>query len=220
MADSNSLLNLPVGKHISIRALINGEYVVRSYTPTSPPETKGYFELIVKTYPNGNISKYLDGLKIGDSIEVKGPKGNFSYFPNMVENIGMIAGGTGLTPMLQVIRFILSNPADKTKISLVFANVSFEDILLKDELDKLAADHPKQLKVHYVLNIAPENWTQSIGFVTEDIIRKCCPSPGPKSKLLLCGPPPMIKALSEIAEKVGFDKPRTVSKPEDMVFKF
>lgn len=76
--------------------------MIRSYTPTSLPESKGYFELLVKTYENGNISKFLDNLNIGDFIEVKGPKGNFSYSPNMVESLGMIAGGTGLTPMLQV----------------------------------------------------------------------------------------------------------------------
>jgi cytochrome-b5 reductase len=55
-----------------------------------------------KSYPTGNISKLMDELKVGDSIGIRGPKGNFAYKRNMVKAIGMIAGGTGITPMLQV----------------------------------------------------------------------------------------------------------------------
>jgi NAD(P)H-flavin reductase len=89
-------------------------------------------------------------LKIGDSINVKGPKGSFKYEPNMYENIGMIAGGTGITPMFQVIQYILENPEDNTNVSLIFANVSIDDILLKNDLEKFTK-HP-QFKLYYVLD--------------------------------------------------------------------
>lgn len=82
------------------------------------------------------MSQHMDHLKIGDTIEVKGPKGKFHYEPNMKAHIGMLAGGTGITPMLQIIngwwylkvynyqnkrtnpfyQAVLKNPADKTKI--------------------------------------------------------------------------------------------------------
>ena len=66
----------------------------------------------------------------------------------------MVAGGTGITPMLQVGDEVLANPADTTKVSLVFGNVSEADILLKKEIDARAKAHPKQFSVHYVVDKA------------------------------------------------------------------
>lgn len=59
----------------------------------------------------------------------------------MKKHLGMLCGGTGIAPMLQVIKEVLRNPEDKTEISLVFANETFEDILLKSTLDELAEKH-------------------------------------------------------------------------------
>ncbi|PNH07771.1 NADH-cytochrome b5 reductase-like protein [Tetrabaena socialis] len=89
--------------------------VVRPYTPTSPPDAKGHLDLVVKVYDKGVMSKFIDNLKIGDSLDIKGPIKKYPYEPNAKKAIGMVAGGTGITPMLQVIDAILANPADKTK---------------------------------------------------------------------------------------------------------
>lgn len=84
-------LGLPVGQHIRIRANVNGEVITREYTPTSSNDDKGYFELIVKIYPHGKMTQYLDKLKIGDLVEVTGPCGRFLYKKNMFKELGMIA---------------------------------------------------------------------------------------------------------------------------------
>ena len=79
---------------------------------------------------------------------------------------GMLAGGTGVTPMFQVVNAILRDPRDKTQLSLIFANVTEDDILLRTELDTLAAVHPN-FSVHYVLNNPPagaDAGTQGPGF--------------------------------------------------------
>jgi cytochrome-b5 reductase len=172
-----------------------------------------------QSYPTGNISKYVGELKVGDSISVRGPKGTFNYTPNLAREFGMIAGGTGITPMLQIIRAVLRNPNDTTKINLIFANVNEEDILLKKEIDELASKH-SNFNVHYVLNNAPANWTGGVGFVTPDMIKQYCPAPASDIKILLCGPPPMISAMTKATTELGYDKPRAVSKLEDQVFKF
>lgn len=99
----------------------------------------------------------------------------------------MIAGGTGITPMLQIIRAALKNPSDKTKLGLIYANVNPEDILLKKELDELAAKHPERFTVYYVLNNAPEGWTGGIGFVSKEQIEKYLPKTSDDIKILMCG---------------------------------
>lgn len=214
-------LTLPIGQHLTISATINGKEISRSYTPISSEEDKGYFELLIKTYPKGNISKYVDELALHDTIKVKGPKGRMQYKPNMAKHIGMIAGGTGITPMLQVISAIVRNPEDRTQVSLIFANVTYEDILLKKEIDTLAEKYPN-FKVHYVLNEAPKDkeWNGSTGFVTEDIIKAHLAGPNEDAKIFLCGPPPMLSAMKKATLNLGYQKANLVTKPEDQIFIF
>jgi cytochrome-b5 reductase len=155
-----------------LSAVIDGQEVVRSYTPISSDNTPGYFDLLIKSYPTGNISKYVAGLKVSQTMKVKGPKGAMVYTPNMVRRFGMIAGGTGITPMLQVIRAIVRGRAsgDKTEIDLIFANVNPEDILLRDDLNSLRKEDAG-FRVYYVLNNPPEKWNGGIGFVTTEMIK-------------------------------------------------
>ena len=149
--------------------------VVRSYTPISGDENPGYFELLIKSYPTGNISKHMATLKTGQKLKVKGPKGAMVYAPGLVRHFGMIAGGTGITPMLQIIKAIVrgrpkNGGKDTTQVDLIFANVNLEDILLKEDLDALAKEDDG-FRVHYVLNNPPENWNAGIGFVTPEMIK-------------------------------------------------
>jgi cytochrome-b5 reductase len=82
----------------------------------------------------------------GTTVKIKGPKGQMVYTPNMVKEIGMLAGGTGITPMLQIIRAIMKNPNDRTKVMLIYANVATNDILLQDDLEKLAATYTEKFR--------------------------------------------------------------------------
>jgi len=151
-----------------------------------------------QSYATGNVSKAIGLLKIGDTIKVKGPKGQMVYRPGLVREFGMIAGGTGITPMLQIIRAILKNSSDRTKISLIFANVNEEDILLRKDLEQLVEDEKSRFKLYLVLNNPPaEGWTGGVGFVTEDMIKEHCPKPAKDIKILMCGPPPMISAMKK-----------------------
>jgi len=220
------ILGLPIGQHISLAATIAGQpkEVVRSYTPITSDEDKGYFDLLIKAYPQGNISAHLAGLSIGQTMKVKGPKGAMVYTPNMCRHIGMIAGGTGITPMLQVIRAIVrgrprNGGSDKTQVDLIFANVNPEDILLKDDLDQITGEDDG-IRVHYVLNNPPEAWTGGVGFVTVDMIKENLPAPADDVKIMICGPPPMVSAMKKATESLGFPKARPVSKLEDKVFCF
>jgi cytochrome-b5 reductase len=215
-------LGLPIGQHISIQANIDGKNVMRSYTPTSLDNDKGYFELVVKTYPQGNISKYLAGLKEGDSVQVRGPKGKFVYEKNLSPHLLMIAGGTGITPMFQIIKSSLADPTDKTQLALVYANVEETDILLRQELDQLAAASNGRLKIYHVLNKVPASWAGGEGFITKEIIANHMHNGGVASgsKVLLCGPPPMMTAMKNHLKEIGYPAPRAVSKLEDQVFLF
>ena len=147
---------------------------MRSYTPISGDHQPGHFDVLIKSYPTGNISRHMASLAVGQTVRVKGPKGAFVYTPNMVRHFGMIAGGTGITPMLQVVKAIVRGRAagDRTEVDLIFANVTEQDILLREDLDQLARED-KGFRVHYVLDKPPAGWEGGQGYVTSDMIQVC-----------------------------------------------
>ncbi|KAH7296256.1 hypothetical protein KP509_26G016000 [Ceratopteris richardii] len=226
----NHVLGLPVGKHIFVSATIGGRLCMRPYTPTSSDEEVGYFELMIKVYHKGahpkfplggRMSQYLESLKIGDSVNVRGPAGHIHYIgngnftvegkPYCMKKCVMLAGGTGITPMFQVIRAIVSDPEDKTEVYLVFANRTEDGIMLRTEIDKFADEH-ENLNVWYVIEraINPKAWKYSIGFIDEEIMRQHLPK-GSSSDIsaFMCGPLSMIQfACYPNLEKLGYDKSR------------
>lgn len=206
LEDSKQEVGLPVASCLVTRAAIGGEkedgskkFVIRPYTPTSPKDAKGYFDLVVKVYEQGKMSKHFGELKEGDTLEMKGPLPKFPYKANMKTKIGMVAGGSGITPMLQVASEIVNNPEDKTQVSLIFANQTEDDIILRDELDQMAAKHDN-FQVYYTVDKIGDgkgdSWKGGIGYVTREMASEHIPPPSDDNLVLVCGPPPMYKALS------------------------
>jgi len=202
---STSVLGLPIGQHISCRGKDGqGEDVIKPYTPTTLDSDVGRFELVIKMYPQGRMSHHFREMRVGDHLAVKGPKGRFKYQPGQFRAFGMLAGGSGITPMFQVARAILENPTDKTKVHLIYANVTYDDILLKEELEGLTTNYPEQFKIFYVLNQPPEVWDGGVGFVSKEMIQTHCPAPASDIQILRCGPPPMNKAMAANLEALGY----------------
>ncbi|KAG8367740.1 hypothetical protein BUALT_Bualt16G0104300 [Buddleja alternifolia] len=173
-----SVLGLPIGQHISCRGKDSqGEVVIKPYTPTTLDSDVGHFELVIKMYPQGRMSHHFREMREGDYMSVKGPK---------------------------VARAILENPSDNTKVHLIYANVTFDDILLKDELDSLAKNYLDRFKIYYVLNQPPEVWNGGVGFVSKEMIQAHCPAPASDIQILRCGPPPMNKAMAGHLDALGY----------------
>ena len=201
--DSEATSGMSVASCLLVKAAIGKEKedgsrgnVLRPYTPLSRPEAKGHLDLAVKVYPEGKMSQHIASLKPGDTLDFKGPILKIAYKPNQYKEIGMVAGGTGITPMLQVVDEVLANPADKTKVSLVFGNVTEADILLKDEIDARAKAHPDKFSVYYVVDrAAAAGWKGGVGYVTKDMLSAKMPPPSDTSMVYVCGPPPMYKAI-------------------------
>jgi len=218
LPSKSHVLGLPIGKHIMLSFTDGeGKMVGRTYTPVTSDDEIGYVDFVIKVYfkgvhpkfPNGGkMSQYLDNMKIGDRIDALGPKGNMTYLGKgrfelrhgrenkeirAAVNIGMIAGGTGVTPMLQLVRAALKDASDKTTFSLLFANQSEADIMLRDELDSMAAGSGGRFKVWYTVDRAPPNWKYSEGFISADMMKNHLPDHSPGNMILVCGPPPMIK---------------------------
>ncbi|KAG7452089.1 cytochrome-b5 reductase [Guyanagaster necrorhizus] len=230
---NNEASLLPVASCLVIKssdptALVdaNGKSIIRPYTPISQPDEKGVLSLLVKKYENGNASKHIHSLKEGDTLAVKGPIPKWPYKHNEFDEVTLIGGGSGITPLYQVISHALPDPANRTKFTLVYSNVTEADILLRPELDTLQKSYPNNLQVVYALDKPPAGWTGPTGFISKDLLKKYVApaSLNEKVKVFVCGPPGQVAALA--GKKDGFKQGelsgalKELGYTEDQVFKF
>ena len=172
------------------------------------------------------MSEHIHSMKPGQLLSFKGPIPKYPWSTNKHNHITLIAGGTGITPMYQLMRAIFNNPSDNTKVSLVFGNLTEEDILLKKEFEDLENKFPNRFRAFYTLDNAPESWPYGKGYITEELLKTILPGPKEDNiKVFVCGPPGLYKAISGpkkspaeqgelegILAKLGYSK--------DQVYKF
>lgn len=207
-------LSLPTGKHIMLSAKINQERVMRAYTPLSDQQDTVHVDLLVKVYQKGihpkfpmggKMSQHLDSLVVGECIDAMGPLGDFEYTGKGVfeyqgkvrtcQHMSFVVGGTGITPVWQIIKAILRDPTDQTKVRLLYANRLPSDILLRKELDDLAAQFPDRFHRWYTVdNINEQGWEFDVGYIGQSMLQKhLYPAQKNTSVIGMCGPPPMIE---------------------------
>lgn len=203
------------------------ESVIRPYTPISTNKLMGSFDLLVKNYGvNGIMSKHLCTMPIGESVEFKHISFNVKIqAPFAQKQIGMIVGGTGITPMIQALHAILGDDA-ACNVHMLYGSRNSQDILGKEMLDKWEKEYPNKLSVTHVLSHEDETnteWTGQQGFITKDLIETHFPSPdgGKDVMIFVCGPPVMYDVfcgsrseseLSGVLKQMGYST--------EQVFKF
>lgn len=188
---ADQVLGLPVGMHVLMSSKVFGKLVMRAYTPISGDELPGHVDVLIKVYfkskdfpAGGALTQHLDTLKLGDTVDFKGPLGEIEYKgrgeflihgkERRVKEVAMVAGGSGITPMYQVVKNALADAQDSTRFSLVYGNRKVEDILLREELDALAKAHPTRFKLVNVLSDADPGagWTGARGRISEKMFRE------------------------------------------------
>jgi len=224
------VLGLPVGQHLFLKGkdLRTDKMVMRAYTPVGAGP--GYVDFVIKVYfanvhprfPDGGaLTQFMESLKIGDTIDFKGPMGEFEFNTTLVRpdglntftqtmkgskqtfrNIGFISGGSGITPSLQTAVALLKNPETQVKVWILYANQKEADILCRDILDELEKDD--RVNVWYTVDRSEEGWKYSTGFIDENMVRDHLPPPADNTVVFMCGPPPMLKfACIPNLNKVG-----------------
>ncbi|KAJ7724215.1 cytochrome-b5 reductase [Mycena metata] len=202
-----------------------GNPVVRPYTPVSSADNTGELVFVIKKYDTGVMSKYIHSLKPGDSLAIKGPIAKFPYKENEFDEVTLIGGGSGITPLYQVVNHALSSPLNTTKFKLLYSNVTEEDILLRGEIDALAKKHPQTFEVVYLLDKPKPDWTGPSGFINADVVKKyVAPPTKERTMVMICGPPGQVNSLA--GPKVGFEQGelggvfKELGYTGDKVFKF
>lgn len=220
--DSNSKSGLVTASALLAKFVTEkGNNVVRPYTPITDTEKTGSFDLLIKKYKDGKMTNHIFDLKPSDTLSFKGPILKWKWQPNQFQDITLIGGGTGITPLYQVIHQVLKNPEDKTKITLVYGNKSPEDILLKPELDTLAKKYPDRFAVKYYVDsdAGVKDFEGTVGYIDKPALKSVLKGPSPLSHVFICGPPGLYASisgpkgqrgaqgdLSGILAELGYDK--------------
>eukprot|EP00584_Thalassiosira_punctigera_P010634 CAMPEP_0172536676 /NCGR_PEP_ID=MMETSP1067-20121228/8412_1 /TAXON_ID=265564 ORGANISM="Thalassiosira punctigera, Strain Tpunct2005C2" /NCGR_SAMPLE_ID=MMETSP1067 /ASSEMBLY_ACC=CAM_ASM_000444 /LENGTH=323 /DNA_ID=CAMNT_0013321805 /DNA_START=25 /DNA_END=996 /DNA_ORIENTATION=+ len=182
-------------------SLDGGKLLKKSYSPISHPATEGSFDLLVKSYqpqPGGGVGDALCNLQPGKDVLVGKLKSERMVHGSPTisrrwDRIGLVAGGTGVAPLVQIVRIILDDPYDRTKIYMLSINRYEEDILIRDELDRMATEHPGRFSVTYSLtggNVS-KDWKGFTGRGSVEMARKALPPPsakdGQSTMVFVCG---------------------------------
>ena len=213
-----------------LRDPVTREAIIRSYTPISEGTDKGVLNVLVKVYfdtvdrPGGKMTKALDAIPIGHFVDFKGPIGKFEYLgrgrcsilnkSRLVKRFIMICGGSGITPIFQVLRAVLKDTEDETKCLVLDGNRLEEDILCREDMDQLMVGNEARCRLLHALTKPTDSWKGLRGRVGKELLEKevgTCEAKNREELVLICGPEALEKAVHGFLNGMGW-------KDDDLLF--
>jgi ring-1,2-phenylacetyl-CoA epoxidase subunit PaaE len=192
------------GQFLTLIANIKGKEVRRAYSLCSSPFVDRDLAVTVKRVDDGLMSNWLpDNVKAGAKVRVMEPMGQFTteFSRDRKRHLIMFAGGSGITPMMSIIKSILTQEPD-SMVSLIYCNRDIDSIIFKDALDDMQTNDEGRLHVIHVLDNAPMNWQGYSGLLNHDMLTKLferIPDWGiANTTYLMCGPEGMMKNVDSL----------------------
>ncbi len=171
------------------------------FTISSAPT--GTHSLTVTIKESGDFTDTIGQTRPGDQARIEGPFGRFSFQFNAPSSFIFIAGGVGITPLLSMMRYLRDTGDDRHAV-LIYGNHSESDIIARHELDTM----PDHVKVVYVLESPPDHWTGAQGYINADVVGQYAGDQIRKADIYLCGPPPMMQAVTQQLRSLGIPRKR------------
>ncbi len=201
---SSGKIEYKSGQFLTLLATIGGKEIRRAYSLCSSPFVDTDLAVSVKRVESGMMSNWIpDHLKPGDTMKVMEPMGQFTteFNKSNKRHLIMFAGGSGITPMMSIIKSILSQEPESI-CSLIYCNRDQDSIIFKGQLDHLQTTDEGRLHVIHVLDNAPMNWQGYSGLLNHDMLKKLferIPDWGiGKTTYLMCGPEGMMKNVDTL----------------------
>jgi len=202
VSKENYLPPFLAGQFIALYLEVGGIRTSRPYSISSQPNQTGFYDITVRRVENGLVSNYLlEEVKRGDSLISSGPAGNF-YFNPLIhkQTIVCVAGGSGITPFMSMIREIVDCGLERT-VYLFYGNRTTEDVIFGPELERLADRFDN---IHYtpVIEAPHSDYDGACGFITQDLLRDVLEDIEDKS-FFICGPQGLYDFCLPQLEEMG-----------------
>jgi ferredoxin-NADP reductase len=193
------------GQHVDVRLTAEDGYQAqRSYSIASAPEDRR-LALTVEGLPDGEVSSYLVGeLRTGDRLELRGPVGGYFVWDAGTEGpLLLVAGGSGIVPLMSMLRHRDASGA-AAPARLVYSSRSWEDVIYRDELERLASITNGPEIVHTLTRSQPPGWTGYARRVDAEMLRVTAWPASSMPSAYVCGPTPFVEAVAAALVLLGY----------------
>jgi ferredoxin-NADP reductase len=187
----------------------DGYQVQRSYSIASAPSTDERVTLTVERLDDGEVSPYLAGeLRAGDKLELRGPIGGyFVWAPAVGGPVLLIAGGSGICPLMAMLR--LRQLAGSTlPARLLYSSRSLDGVIFRDELDGLVATGRGLEVILTLTREQPAGWTGPHRRIDAEMLRAVAWSPAERPWIFICGPTPLVENAANALVDLGHEPAR------------
>jgi ferredoxin-NADP reductase len=198
------------GQHVDVRLTAGDGYrAERSYSIASPPEERPRVTITVERLENGEVSPYLtDELRVGDQLELRGPIGGyFVWEATMGGPLLLIAGGSGIVPLMAMIRHRAA-AGSTVPARLLYSSRSHPEIIYRDELDRLVTRTQGLEVVHTLTREPPRGWTGYHRRIDADMLRDVAWPADQFPRIYICGPTPFVETAATILVALGHEPQR------------
>jgi ring-1,2-phenylacetyl-CoA epoxidase subunit PaaE len=200
------------GQYLTLKLKVNGEELRRSYSLCTSPVTDRELRVAVKKVKDGRASTYInDVLKVGDEMEVMTPMGNFHspLSPTNKKSYVLFAGGSGITPMLSIIKTVLQSEPG-SKLTLFYGNRDEASVIFKKQLDELAAKNADRFKVYHILEHCGEEVDELCkGILLPEKVKSLIAKYvdlNADNVFFICGPGPMMENVKVVLGDLKVDQ--------------
>jgi ferredoxin-NADP reductase len=194
------------GQHVDVRLTAEDGYQAqRSYSIASAPQDPR-LAITVERLDDGEVSPYLVGeVRVGDRIELRGPIGGYFVWraPEM-RPLLLIAGGSGVVPLMAMIRH-RSSAGAKSPATLLYSSRNFEDIIYREELDRLAASDAGFTVAHALTRQQPSGWKGYARRIDREMVSEVAWPKQQNPVAFICGPTSFVEAAANLLVEAGYD---------------
>ena len=194
------------GQHVDVRLTADDGYQAqRSYSIASPPEDLR-LAITVERLDDGEVSPYLVGeVRKGDKVELRGPIGGYFVWRGDDERpVLLVAGGSGVVPLMAMIRHRAANHL-KTPTRLLYSSRSHDDIIYRAELDRLASAGDGLTVAHTLTRMQPPGWSGYARRIDSAMLAEVAWPKAQNPIVYVCGPTPMVESVASLLVDMGFD---------------
>jgi ferredoxin-NADP reductase len=196
------------GQHVDVRLTApDGYSAVRSYSIASAPSTGGRIEITVERLPNGEVSPYLtQQVMVGDELEVRGPIGGwFVWRPEQTGPIQLVAGGSGIVPLMAMIRSRVST-GSTAQFRLLYSVREPGAIFYRDEFRALSSQGDSVVITYAYTRVTPKDWPRPAGRIDPELIEKDTWPSDLRPTSYVCGPTSFVEHATDLLISAGHDR--------------
>ncbi len=198
------------GQHVDVRLTAEDGYQAeRSYSIASAPKPEQQLMLTVERFDDGEVSPYLtDELRVGDQLELRGPIGGyFVWEAQMGGPLLLIAGGSGIVPLMAMIRSWVAG-GSTIPIRLLYSSRSYAEVIYRDELARLVRNSPKLEVMQTLTRVQPPGWTGYHRRIDTEMLRDVAWTVDQRPLIFVCGPTPFVETAAASLVTLGYEPGR------------